>query len=202
MAERTTKADPQETEPSIQQRLKNAEHHYEVLRSFYQGETIRYSRLYTTLQVLSLAGSALTPLLLLVGLPEKSEYAKLYQALPSAVAGLAIAINSTFRYRQEWVQSYTTLSALTNEFQRFRCRVAPEYNQGEGEAISAFQNKMSDFVMAEVTAWKVGLSSDDIHKTRPDSLSPTNKPTKTKSLVEAVKTDVHPANPEERGLMP
>ena len=141
--------------PNLEQKRKAALDSYENLRAFYQGQTILYSRLYIALQVITLVGSALTPVLLLwTSLP------RVIQALPSALGGLAAAINASFHYRQYWADNYYTLSALMTEYDRFRVRVPPEYGQGEAEAINAFQNRISALSMSEVSSWRDFIRSN------------------------------------------
>lgn len=135
--------------PTLQQRQQAALENYENLRAFYQGETIRYSRWYIFLQVLTLAGSAMTPVLLLAKL-----FPTVIQALPSAVGGLAAAINASLHYRQYWADNYYALSALMNEHDKFIVRASPDYNVGEAEAVDAFQNRISLIAMSEVASWR------------------------------------------------
>lgn len=145
--------------PTLDQKRKAALESYENLRAFYQGETIKYSRWYITLQVLTLVGSALTPVLLLV-----TSFPKVIQALPSALGGLAAAINASFHYRQYWADNYYTLSSLMTEYDRFRVRASPEYGAGEAEAITAFQNRISGLAMSEVSSWRDFIRTDKEHK--------------------------------------
>jgi hypothetical protein len=159
-------ADDRSEPPSTEQKRKYADENYEDLRSFYQGETVKYASWYTTLAVTTLVGASLTPLLLLIDFPEKSSWSKFVQAFPSAIGGLAAGLNAAFRYRQQWAQNYMTLSALMNESQRFRCRTSPEYDKDENLAIDRFQNRMSEITMAEVAGWKTGLLAEDVAKVK------------------------------------
>lgn len=147
--------------PTAEQKLEAVLDNFEYLREFYQSETSRYSHWFIGLQVVTLVGAALTPLLLLVDLPKGSAVPiKLIQALPSAIAGIAAAVNASFRFRQDWAQNYVTLSALVNEAQKFAVRASPDYGQGEDEAIDAFQTRMSEITMAEVKSWQTAFVSE------------------------------------------
>jgi len=83
--------------PDLDARREAVLRNYEELREFYQGQTTFYGRMFIGLQVATLTGSALTPILLLM-----TNLPKVWQALPSAIGGLAAAVNGAFRYRQEW----------------------------------------------------------------------------------------------------
>jgi hypothetical protein len=155
---KTKKTDPIQspTPPGVDPRRLAVLSNYEDLREFYQAETVKYSRLFIWLQVVTLVGSALTPILLLADSPNIS---KIVQALPSAIGGLAAAINGAFRYRQDWAQNYTTLSTIMNERQRFDVRASPDYNGTEENAIDNFQKRLSDAAMAEVHTWSAAFTS-------------------------------------------
>ena len=140
--------------PDLAERRKAAVENYENLRDFYQGETIRYHRWYIFLQLITLLGSALTPVLLLV-----KTLPAIVQAIPSALAGVAAAINASLHFRQDWADSYYTLSALMNEYDRFSVRASPDYNGDEAAAVDAFQNRMSLITMAEVASWRKFIKS-------------------------------------------
>jgi hypothetical protein len=148
--------------PGLAERRKAALENYENLRAFYQGETIKYSRYYISLQVVTLLGSALTPVLLLV-----KSIAPVIQAIPSALAGLAAALNASLHYRQYWADNYYTLSALMNEYDRFSVRASPDYSGSEEAAVNAFQNRMSLITMSEVASWRQSIKSATVEK--PDS---------------------------------
>jgi hypothetical protein len=151
-----------ESSPTTEQKLETVLENFEYLRDFYQSETSRYSHWFIGLQVVTLVGAALTPLLLLVDLPKESAVPiKLIQALPSAIAGVAAAINASLRFRQDWAQNYVTLSDLVNEAQKFTVRASPDYDQGEDKAIDAFQNRMSEITMAEVKSWQTAFLSEE-----------------------------------------
>jgi hypothetical protein len=134
---------------SLKQRQKAALENYENLRSFYQAETLKYSRWYILLQVVTLTGAALTPILLLIGTAPR-----VVQALPSALGGLAAALNASFQFRQDWADNYYALSALMNEYDRFSVRTSPDYNGSEIEALDTFQNRVSLISMSEVASWR------------------------------------------------
>jgi hypothetical protein len=137
--------------------------HLEDLRKFYQGEVTKYSYSYIILTIVTLVGSVLTPILLLYDFPQGSKYPKVIQALPSAIAGLAAAINSAFRFRESWVQNYYTLSALINEYQKFMVRATPDYGpeKAASDVVSNFQNNMSRFVMSEVESWRAVMLTSE-----------------------------------------
>ena len=140
--------------PDLPERRKAALENYENLREFYQGETIRYSRWYISLQVITLLGAALTPVLLLArGLQP------IFQAIPSGLAGLAAALNASLHYRQYWADNYYALSALMNEYDRFSVRASPDYNGSEEDAVDAFQNRVSAITMSEVATWRNSIKS-------------------------------------------
>jgi len=145
--------------PDLAEKRKAVLENYENLRDFYQGETLRYSRWYVTLQVITLLGAALTPVLLLAkALPA------IVQAIPSALAGLAAALNASLHYRQYWADNYSALSALINEYDRFSVRASPDYNGSEEAAVDAFQNRMSLITMAEVASWSKFIKSATTEK--------------------------------------
>jgi len=140
----------QVVDPSdIKQRRKAALENYENLRAFYQAETLKYSRWYIFLQVVTLIGSALTPVLLLM-----QSMPRVIQALPSALGGLAAALNASFHFRQDWADNYYALSALMNEYDRFSVRTSPDYSGNDVEALDAFQNRVSLISMSEVASWR------------------------------------------------
>jgi hypothetical protein len=126
---------------------------------FYQLEVSKYAFWYSALTVIALIGSALTPLLVIL-LESRTNVGKFWIALPSGIAGLAVAINSAFRLREEWAQSYYTLSALLNEKDRFIVRASPDYSADESLslAIDRFQANVSEFVMSEVTLWRRAMT--------------------------------------------
>jgi hypothetical protein len=133
---------------------------YEDLRSFYQSEVRWDSSLYNILTVLTLVGTALTPLLVL---QDNWAHSKFWLAVPSAVAGLAVAVNSGFHYRESWAQNYYTLTALINEQQKFLARASPDYSPDKtlSEVIDNFQNRMSTLVMSEVESWRQSMLQSD-----------------------------------------
>jgi len=139
---------------TLSERVKVVMETYEDYREFYQGETTKYSLCYQILVIVTLSGSALTPILLL---SKALSSHPVWQAIPGAIGALAAAINAAFRYRQEWAQAYFTLSALKNEYERFRARTQPDYggrNTTEESALNAFQDRISFLVMSEVAAWR------------------------------------------------
>lgn len=138
---------------SIEERRKAALQNYEDLREFYQGETTRYAHLYLFLTGVTLAGSALTPVLLLANWSSHTHSMQVIQALPAAAGGLAAALNASQRFRQQWADNYYALSALMNEYQRFRVRTSPEYSD-DATAVDNFQNRMSEISMSEVAEWR------------------------------------------------
>lgn len=117
---------------------------------------MKYARWYIFLTVVTLLGTALTPILLLYDFQPFPSFGKVFQALPSAIAGIAAAINTAFRYRESWAQNYYTLSSLINEYQKLIARASPNYgsDKPDSEVVDNFQNKMSDLVMAEVEGWR------------------------------------------------
>lgn len=143
---------------SIEERRKAALQNYEDVREFYQSETTRYARWHLFLTGVTLAGSALTPVLLLANWPSHPHSMQIVQALPAAIGGLAAAFNASQRYRQEWADNYYALSALMNEYQRFRVRTSPEYSN-EATAVDNFQNRISAISMSEVAEWRTSTKS-------------------------------------------
>lgn len=137
--------------------------HFEDSRAFYQAQTLTYSHWYIGLTVATLVGTAVTPILLLI---DFGTAWKFIPALPSAIAGLAAAMNAAMRYRESWAQNYYTLSALINEHQKFIARASPEYglDKNENEVVDKFQNNISKYVMSEVESWRaVMLTSETGH---------------------------------------
>jgi Protein of unknown function (DUF4231) len=165
MRRRTKSTDPKTIDAGLpatfSARLKAVLGHYEENFAFYQEETIRYSRRYHILVIVTLAGSSLTPILMLSTWLDSH---KQWQALPSAIGARAAALNAAFRYRQAWAQGYFTFSALANEYERFTARAQPDYggeNVTEEHAVNTFQNRMSSLVMSEVGAWRNEVFNDN-----------------------------------------
>jgi len=90
---------------------------------------------------------------LLVDLDPKATYTKLWLALPASIAGFAAAINASFMFRQDWIQNYTTVSALENEYHRFTAGASPDYSGDEQTSIDKFQQHLSEITMSEVRTW-------------------------------------------------
>lgn len=138
---------------SLEGKREAVEDNYQALFDFYQAETVRAARRYQWLQGITLVGSALTPIVLLLPQLDKCAYGKLIQALPAAIAGIASALNASFAFRDDWAESYATLSALDDEYRRYLARVSPDYNGDETEALDTLQNRISLLSNAEVKSW-------------------------------------------------
>src|SRR4051812_10341205 len=72
---------------------------YRNLFDFYNAESSRTARWHIVLQIVTLLGTAITPIVLLVDLDPKATYTKLWLALPASIAGFAAAINASFMFR-------------------------------------------------------------------------------------------------------
>ena len=144
--------------PASDGKLEAAMENYGSLFDFYQKQTLNAAYWFIFLQITTLIGAALTPIMLLIPFPPGDTHAKLWQALPAAIGGLAAACNASFALRQEWIQSYATLSALESEYQLFTVRTSPYYSDDEANAIEAFQKRLTQITMTEVQAWKTRLS--------------------------------------------
>jgi len=119
-------------------------------RDFYQKQVDNNCLWFRGLTITALLGSALTPLIAIFckGSP--------WIAVPSAIAGLAVAANSAFHFEEEWAQNYFTLSAIVAELDLFCGRVGPDYDSDKSlsQAADTFQRKMSEIVMSEVKLWR------------------------------------------------
>ena len=126
---------------------------YEWIREFYQREVNLYAYTYIVLTIITLIGTAMTPLLYFSSI---QKCLGLRSGHPSAVGGLAAAINIAFRYRENWTQSYYTLSAIDNEYCRFTARTSPDYSASKSisEIIDNLQSKISSYTMSEVESWR------------------------------------------------
>jgi hypothetical protein len=154
-------------------RLRAVSANYEWIREFYQREVNLYAYTYIVLTIITLIGTAMTPLLLLF-FNSQMPRAPFWEAIPSAVGGLAAAINIAFRYRENWTQSYYTLSAIDNEYCKFTARTSPDYSASKSisESIDNLQAKISSFTMSEVESWRaVMLKSEPIVATTPETAS-------------------------------
>lgn len=136
---------------------------------FYQDETKKYAALNMIFTIVTLVGSALTPLLILI-VPKDKGSRDFWVALPSALACLAAALNSALRFKDEWANSYFTLSAVSNERDRLVARSSPEYSNDKDISLIAdnFFNRVGSFVMSEVTIWRQAM-------THAEKQQPTNR---------------------------
>lgn len=136
--------------------------------NFYQHEVSVNCIWHRVLTIVTLAGSALTPVIALF-LANKA-----WIALPSAIAGLAAAANSTFHFEEEWAQSYFTLSALDVEIDKFRGRAGPDYSPETppSKATDLFQRKVGEIVMSEVKLWRQAKVDDAHHRKTDHSTRP------------------------------
>ncbi|HUA99598.1 MAG TPA: DUF4231 domain-containing protein [Terracidiphilus sp.] len=135
---------------------------------FYQGEVNSYWFLHMATTAVTLAGTALTPLLALI-LPHEAPHTQFWIALPSGLAGLAAAVNAAFQLKDGWIRNYFALNAIDLERDRFLVRASPEYAAEKTltQAIDKFQNRISTIVTAEVTQWRQearhGMKADETH---------------------------------------
>jgi hypothetical protein len=169
--------------PTLQDRLAVVVANFDEVFGFYESETVKYSRWYVSLLVITLSFTALTPVLLLVDnikLPYNIPW-KLIQALPSVIGGIAAAINGSLRLRQEWTQNYVTQSILYDEHQKFMARASPDYNRGEEIAIDNFQHRISDAGMSEVRSWRVSMTA---HEASSEKASSARSPSSTPGQIE------------------
>ena len=135
---------------------------------FYQSEVSSNYWWYVALTTLTLLGSAATPLVALYLYASTDPLSKFWVALPSGVAGLAAAANVAFRFKDNWAQSYFTLSAIDIERDRLQVRASPEYSPDRplAEVIANFQNRIGQLVMSEVTIWRQETIKSPEHSMR------------------------------------
>lgn len=145
---------------TAEQRYDYALNAAELLIESYQAETTKYSNLNIIFTTITLVGSALTPLLILLVPKETYVYRNFWVALPSAVAGLAAAMSSALRFKDEWASNYFTLSALDNERDRLVARSSPEYSTDKelSQIVDNFFNRVGLLVMSEVTTWRQAMT--------------------------------------------
>src|SRR5215469_7862457 len=79
--------------PGADDKLDAVIENFDSLFGFYQSQTSNAARWFIVLQVVTLVGTALTPIMLLLPLAERGIYTRLFQALPAAFGGLAAALN-------------------------------------------------------------------------------------------------------------
>lgn len=74
--------------PASNGKLEAATENYGSLFDFYQKQTLNAAYWFIFLQITTLVGAALTPIMLLVPFPPGDTHAKLWQALPAAIGAL------------------------------------------------------------------------------------------------------------------
>jgi hypothetical protein len=135
------------------------------LFEFYQNQVVVNFWWHTILTVVTLLGTAATPLFALLLYASPDPRAKFWIALPSGIAGVAAAASVAFRFKDEWAQNFFTLSAIDIERDRFQVRASPEYSVDKSlpEVIANFQNRLGQLVMSEVTTWRQETIRSSVH---------------------------------------
>jgi Protein of unknown function (DUF4231) len=131
----------------------------EAQRAFYQWETTKNYWLHYLCTVTTLVGAATAPLLVFV-LPQQPPMMKLWTALPSAVAVVATGVGSAFGFKQSWVESYSALTAVLDEIDRFKAGTPPDYppDQPLDLRIGKFQSRLSRIVLQQTAAFRQNAS--------------------------------------------
>ena len=106
---------------------------------------------YQSFQVAAIVLSGLTPILILW-----SDLSKVLQALPAALAAIAIGLLGIFQWRANYVRFSYVCEALKSERLKFETRTTADYDMklDEHEALGNFVTRMEALVMSEVTDWR------------------------------------------------
>ena len=115
-------------------------------------KTKRLQRIaYQGFEVAAIVLSGLTPILILW-----SNLCEVLQALPAALAGIAIGLLGIFQWRANYVRFGYVCEALKSEKLKFETRTTADYDTklDEHKALGHFVTRMEALVMSEVTDWR------------------------------------------------
>jgi hypothetical protein len=106
---------------------------------------------YQSFQVAAIVLSGVTPSLILW-----NHQSKVWQALPAALAGIAMGLIGIFQWRANYVRFGYVCEALKSEKLKFETRTTADYDTklDEHEALGNFVTRMEALVMSEVTDWR------------------------------------------------
>lgn len=110
---------------------------------------------YYTSQLAIITLSALTPILIL-----KTDLPGWIQALPSALAAIAVATSNAFNWKENWIRRSSTLELLIAEKLKYETRTSSAYtpNVGDEQALNDFVEKVTALNLTEVSNWQKALS--------------------------------------------